>query len=293
MSAQWSVVQCDACGGAVAFDPATALVRCVFCAALALRPVLADAPPGAPREVLPFELAADGAQDAFGRWTRGSFWRPRALRDAQASLVPLWLPAWRVGADVELHWAALVHASTRSGKRPRTGTDRGRAQCIVPASGAVTGRELAGLQPFATATRPWQDDDHDVPCELPALSEDGAIAAAYDLLVGERLRHVSRVGGLSDAGGTARLHEVETRLDALPLWIGSFVYRDRSWRVVVNGSTGKVVGDAPIDRVKVAVAIVLAVLVALLLARCERDRPEPEITPIVAAGPDTSHHSDR
>jgi len=282
-SSDWIVVQCDECGGAVAYDPTHALVRCLFCAAVALRPVPAIVPPPSPHAVLPFVLDEAAAQAAFGRWVRASWWRPKALREAQAAVQAVWIPAWRVAADVELHWAALVSAATASGKRPRTGIDRGRAEAIVPASGAVSLAELTALRPFPAATRRWTDGDREVPCEVPALSEAGALAVAHGVLVDDRLHALSLDRGLSDAGGTARLHEVRTDLDALPLWIGSFRYRDRPWRVVINAATGKVVGAAPLDRIKVAIAIALLVAAVLVLARCER--PAPELVPSMAAHP--------
>ncbi len=291
MPPKWLVVQCDECGGAVAYDPTHALVRCLFCAAVALRPVPAAAPPASPHAVVPFALDEPAAAVAFGRWARASWWRPKALREAQAAVQAVWIPAWRIAADVELHWAALVSATTASGKRPRTGIDRGRAEAIIPASGAVSLAELTALRPFPVATRPWAVDDRGTPCEVPALSETGALAVAHGVLVDDRLRVVSLERGLSDAGGTARLHDVHADLDALPLWIGSFRYRDRPWRVVINASTGKVVGDAPLDRVKVVVAILLVIAAALLLARCER--PEPELTPSVAAAADTPRRTGR
>ncbi len=278
MTAAWTVVQCDACGGAVAYDPNHALVRCLFCAAVALRPVPVDAPPEPPNAVVTFAIDADAAQAAFGRWVRRSWWRPKALHAAAASLQPVWIPTWRISAEVELHWAALVAAPTRSGRRPRTGVDSGCAEVLVPASGGVGQGEMSALRPFPATHRPWQQDDRAVPSELPCVSAAGALAIGHDLLLAERLRVVSRERSLSDAGGTAELHDVRTSLDALPLWIGSFRYRDRPWRVVVNGHSGKVVGAAPLDRVKIAIVTAVVLAIALLLARCDRDVPEPSVS---------------
>lgn len=278
VSATWVVAQCDECGGAIAFDPEHALVRCLFCAAVALRPVPALTPPPPPAEVVPFALDAAAAQAAFARWVRASWWRPRALHGALAALQPVWIPAWRIDADVELHWAGLARAPTRSGKRPESGVDRRRADVVVPASGAVTLAELTALRPFPADSRPWSDADREIPCELPALTEAGAIAAGRAMFLAEALRAASRAHALVDAGGTAALQDVTARLDALPLWVGSFRYRDRPWRVVVNAATGQVEGRAPLSRLKVALAIAVLCVVALVVARCH-DAPEPDPDP--------------
>lgn len=273
----WIALQCDACGGAIAFDPGREVVRCMFCAAVALVPVVADAPPEPPDRVVGFTVDATAAQLAFARWVRASWWRPKALRSIGATMQPLWIPTWLVDADVELHWAGLVDAPTRSGKQPRTGVDRRRAQALVPASAGVDAAELAMLRPFDQTTRPWSADDSAIACELPGLSEAGALTSSVDRFVLDRLPTLSREEGLVGAGASARLIAPTATLAALPLWIGSFVYRGRSWRVVVNGNTAKVVGRAPIDRVKVAIVMLLvAVVAALFVARCAPPEPEPE-----------------
>ena len=51
----------------------------------------------------------------------------------------------------------------------------------------------------------------------------------------------------------------------LPVHICAIRFRDRSWRFLVNASTGELVGKLPWDRVKITgvVAAALAVCVAL------------------------------
>jgi hypothetical protein len=46
----------------------------------------------------------------------------------------------------------------------------------------------------------------------------------------------------------------------LPVYIGSFRYRDLPWRFVINAQTGRVTGKPPLDRVKIAVVAALAAL---------------------------------
>lgn len=290
MTAAWVALQCDACGGAIAFDPSREVVRCLFCAAVALVPVPADAPPEPPDRVVGFSVDAVAAELAFSRWVRASWWRPKALRSIGATMQPLWIPTWLVDATVELHWAALVDAPTRSGKRPRTGVERRAAQALIPASAGVDAAELAMLRPFDPQTRPWTDDDRAIACELPGLSESGALTASVERFVLDRLPGLSREHGLSGAGASATLSEATATLAALPLWIGSFLYRGRSWRVVINGNTAKVVGRAPVDRVKVAVvALLVALVAAFLLHRCDPPDDGPDHSAAEQASSPSSH----
>lgn len=270
------VVRCDACGGAVAYDAQHEHARCLFCAAVALRPEPLDAAPESAPAVLPFAVDAAHAMTAFRRWTHASWWRPAELREAAATMQPLWIPAWRVRSEVELHWTGLERAPTRSGKRPRFGVDQGAAEVMVPASLGLTQAELVALQPFDGALRDPVPSDAGIARELPNVTAKAARARAIRLLTRERLAHVGAREHVSAAGGTVRLHEVQIELHGLPVWVGSFRYRDRPWRFVVNGSTARVVGRAPIDRVKLAITLLLALVVVLAWAWWHDRRPPPD-----------------
>jgi len=271
------VVRCDACGGKVAFDADVGVVRCLFCASVALEPVPADERPPLPEDVVPFGLDRESAQERFRAWTRASWWRPKELASVAAELTALWLPAWHVAADVETHWAALERASTKSGQRPRAGVDVGTEKLWIPASLGLTEAELAGLAPFDDRRRRgFADEDLAIARELPGLSEAGARTRALPLFEAIRCRSIASRHHLSQCRGSARLHAVASHLRVLPIWIGSFRFRDRAWRFVVNGQSGRIVGRAPLDRVKVGIALVLAAIVAIVvLAWIDRDRPPP------------------
>jgi hypothetical protein len=60
------------------------------------------------------------------------------------------------------------------------------------------------------------------------------------------------------------LEDVTARLLFLPVWLAAFYYKDKVYRFVVNGQTGKVTGEAPVSYAKVAM-VVGAVVVAILL----------------------------
>ena len=167
--------------------------------------------------------------------------------------------------------------SARGGGRPRAGVDAADAETWIPASLGLSEAELGALAPFDDrARRPFAAEDRTTPFELPALSESGARTRALPLFEAMRCRAVASREGVSQCRGSARLHDVSSHLRVLPIWIGSFRYRDRPWRFVVNGQSARVVGRAPLDRVKVGIAIVLAAIVAIaVLAWLDRDRPEP------------------
>ena len=42
----------------------------------------------------------------------------------------------------------------------------------------------------------------------------------------------------------------------LPVWISAYRYQNKQYRVMVNAQTGKVSGDRPYSKVKIAIAVV-------------------------------------
>jgi hypothetical protein len=81
-----------------------------------------------------------------------------------------------------------------------------------------------------------------------------------------------------DIGGDAqRIHAKQTAVDEirfkhllLPLWIGSYRFRGKPYRIVVNGQSGEVEGDRPWSIWKIALAVVAAALVLLVMAWRQR-----------------------
>ena len=49
------------------------------------------------------------------------------------------------------------------------------------------------------------------------------------------------------------------------MWIASYKFRDKAYRVVVNGQTGRVQGDRPWSVWKISAAVVAALLVGTVV----------------------------
>jgi hypothetical protein len=76
-----------------------------------------------------------------------------------------------------------------------------------------------------------------------------------------------------DIGGDEqRVHSVSTRyfditykLMLLPVWIAAYLHGGKTFQVMINGRTGTVVGQRPYSPLKIAMAV-LAALVVIALA---------------------------
>ena len=51
----------------------------------------------------------------------------------------------------------------------------------------------------------------------------------------------------------------------LPVWLAAYKYRGKSFRFVVNGRTGKVQGERPYSPIKIAIAVVVGLVIAVIV----------------------------
>lgn len=278
------LLRCQACGGAVVWDAAQLGAACLFCGTVALELVIASEPVPTPEVVLPVAVSRAAAEQRFRTWATQSWFRPSALRTAEVGLYLLLLPAWRFHARLETHWAGLRPAATRSGKTPVAGVEQIELMTMVPASTGLSQAELASLQPFdESRARPWRgtvdlatgladsaDADVETIWEPPALTKRGARSRAHRELADSHRRRLARERGLVGARVSAVIEDRDVRLMLVPIYIGTFRFRDRPWRFLVNGQTGEVVGKAPLDWRKVFAVVVLVLLVAGLIWLTQR-----------------------
>jgi hypothetical protein len=281
-AAMSELLRCQACGGAVVWDAAQLGAACLFCGTVALELVIASEPVPIPEVVLPVVVSRASAELRFRAWATKSWFRPSALRTAEVGLHLLLLPAWRFHARLETHWAGLRPAATRSGKTPVAGVEQLELTTMVPASTGLSQAELGALQPFdESQARAWRGAvdlavepdlgdsgsgaDIETIWEPPALTKRGARSRAHRELADSHRRRIARERGLVSTRVSAVIEDRDVRLMLVPIYIGTFRFRDRPWRFLVNGQTGEVVGKAPLDWRKIFALVVLVLALAGLL----------------------------
>lgn len=268
-----TALKCPSCGGSIAMGVGRSEPSCLFCGREGL--VEAPLPEGvpAPEAWMPFEIELEGAQVAFQEFASSSIWYPGDLGRSTLELRALFLPAWIWEGTVETHWAALVRASTQSGKRPESGEDTRRLTgLLIPASPTLTAVELGAIAPFADhGNHPFDPEAMPGPFELGELTRSLARRSAFEQMgAQEHQRLESEVGAVRFR--TSRLISADGgRPVLLPVWIGAYRRGDRLFRVVINGQTGAFTGTAPISLIKVFMAIaaglgLLTLVIALLSA---------------------------
>lgn len=250
-------VTCESCGGSVATRPGQRAPTCLFCGAETL--VEEPAPEGVehPERFVPFAVDEGKAQALFKEWSHKKFWAPGEIRRATLDLNELLLPAWTWAGTVETHWAAIVKGATRSGKRPASGQEsHGVSGMLVPASKTLKRQELADISPFSTGDeQPFVREQSPAPYELGSLTRSAATHAAQDELAAQHRGQLKARMKPVRLSTSCLYHDLEGRPVLLPVWIGAYRVKEKSYRVVLNGQTGTLTGKAPISGLKVLAAV--------------------------------------
>lgn len=275
-------VRCQRCGASQSIEPGLAASRCAFCGTPAVVEAPASGTMVRPEGLLPFKVGRDQAAGMFRGWLSRLWFRPNDLGEKAAlnAIDGVYIPFWMFDAATHSEWEA--EAGT-----PYQVTEGGRTETRVrwePASGflelffddlpvaaskGLPHALLEGLEPFPTRDLLAYD-----PSFLSGfLAEEYAIDLP-DALREARGRMEAEIRAACVRQIPAPMHRnlsVRTAWSGLayksglfPVWIAAYDYRGAPYRFLVNGVTGKVSGKAPWSAVKIALALLAAILALLL-----------------------------
>jgi len=291
-------ISCPNCAAHFALDAHVHAGECPFCGT----PVVTDtsvAKPIKPKGVLPFSISAEQARAAYKSWLAKRWFAPNALKKYardDATLNGVYIPYWTYDSDTatayrgqrgEVYYVTQRYSTTHNGRRV-TRTRRVPKVRWYPARGRTT-RHFDDVLVGATRTLPRKITDWLAPWDLNNLepySEDylaGFSSEVYQVDLDEgfaiaqtTMDKVIRSDVRQAIGGDQqRIHSLSTQHSdttfkhvLLPLWSAGFQYKDKTYRFVVNGRTGKVLGERPYSTIKIALAVIagFAVAVPLLFA---------------------------
>jgi hypothetical protein len=266
---------CTACGARISYDEQVQQARCAFCGSVYLDEVTSPPPTQQADEVVPFAVDQEKATAAIRAWLGRGFWRPGDLtaRARLTELRPVFLPYWCCDTTADVNWVADTNdtpAFADADWCPCGGSfQTSFANLLVPASGGITPAELGAISPFDRGTA------------VPGSPEATRGAAVEEFAVGrqrarEHLRELVETlardqastrapGSVRNVGVNLLVSGTVSRPTLLPVWIAAYRYRDRPYRVVQNGQTGSLTGQAPTSWVKVGIAIAIVAVAAVAL----------------------------
>ncbi len=262
------VYSCPACTAELLCDAATAATSCPYCGSPTVVPGQFT---GAlkPDLILPFNKDKDDAVAALKRHYRKRFFLPKAFSDqnhiqqVQGVYVPFWLfdgeaegsasfkttrSRTYTRGDYRITETSHFHV-TRAGSVAfeRVPVD---ASSKMPDShmDSIEPYDYSGLQPFTTACLPgFLADKYDVDREECRRRAD---TRCENTLVDELRKTVVGYETVTNSGKQIRLHRGKAHYALLPVWMLNTKWQGQDFLFAMNGQTGKLVGDLPVDKTK-------------------------------------------
>jgi len=257
---------CPECGAQLICDDTTAASCCPYCGNPTIVPGQLD---GAlrPDFIIPFRLSKEDAMNALREHYKGKFLLPKAfssenhIQEIQGVYVPFWL--YSGGTDAHASYKTTTTYVYEAGDYTVTETrhfDVFRSGSLefekVPVDGSkkmpddlmdsIEPFDYSELKPFSTAYMPGflanKYDESFTDCEPRAESR-------VENTVLDRLE--STVNGYQTVickDSDASFRHGRPQYALLPVWMLSTRRKDKSYLFAMNGQTGKMVGDLPLDK---------------------------------------------
>lgn len=289
--------RCTGCGAMVLLEENVATERCPFCATHLENKPVSVVGMIAPECILPFKVDLRAAREAYSKWLHGLWFAPSQLTRAATlgQLQGVYVPYWTYDTmtytfyegergDNYTDWVTRTvrdaNGNTRTETVPVTrvawSSVSGEVQhffddVLVCASKSVPQDLIDDVEPWEIAKL-----DGFLPEYLSGFrTERYAIGLKEGFQMAKSLIEptIDRLVRQDIGGDHQRVHEQKTKHSAitfkhllLPIWIAVYRYQDRTFQILVNGRSGKVVGKRPWSAWKIARLVVLIALAAGIVA---------------------------
>ncbi|MEL6958636.1 MAG: TFIIB-type zinc finger domain-containing protein [Pseudomonadota bacterium] len=282
------VIACPNCGAQTEFDETLHAAECPFCAT----PVVTDTGTHRhikPKGLLPFAFDEGAARGAMTKWLGSLWFAPSGLQDYARKGRPLagiYVPYWTFDADTKSAYTGargthyyVEKTVVRNGKRQKVRQRKTRWKnvagrvarffddVLVLGSTSLPKRYTDALEPWdLSEMEPYQ------PEFLAGFRAEGyqvELEVAFKEARAKMDRVIHRDVKFDIGGDAQRVGSVDTKIGTLtfkhvllPVWLAAYKYRGRTYRFVVNGRTGRVQGERPYSKIKIAIAVLIALIVA-------------------------------
>lgn len=257
---------CKSCGGEIACDENTAATSCPYCGnpVILMGQLAGDLKPDA---AIPFKVDKEAAKAALRAHYEGKRLLPKVFKDEnhideiKGIYVPFWL--FDAKAKANMRYRAAKTRMWSDDKYNYTETSYfavSRSGSIsfekIPVDGSAKMPDdlMESLEPF----------DYKDMVDFQTAYLAGYLADKYDVdakqgenRANERIRQSAQ--GVFDAtvkgystvtkeAGSIRLKGAKVSYVLLPVWLLSTTWEDKNYLFAMNGQTGKMVGDLPMDK---------------------------------------------
>lgn len=257
---------CKSCGGEIVGDETTAATACPFCG----NPVVMTGQfSGAlrPDYVIPFKLDKKAAKAALMKHYGGKKLLPKVFQDQNHidEVKGVYVPFWLFDADVDAHvrykatrirtWSDSKYDYTETGYFSAVrGGSIGFERVPVDGSSKMADDLMESIEPF----------DFSGAVDFQTAYLAGYLADKYDVdaaqsveRANERIKNstadafaatVNGYASVTPEASNILLHNGRAKYALYPVWLLNTTWKGEKYTFAMNGQTGKLVGDLPLDK---------------------------------------------
>jgi DNA-directed RNA polymerase subunit RPC12/RpoP len=277
-------LQCQSCSAHISIPAGSLTAACPFCGSNKVIHQRAPQDLLRPRFLVPFKVEESRCHAITREWLGSSWMVPKQLRTVASidSFAALFLPYWTFGSSARASWRAQVghtKSYTDSRGRRRTRTEwhwesgqvrRDFQDLLIRGTDRISSHLLNKIGRFSL---------NDLTAYEPAFLA-GTQAQAYEVTLEEaweKARHLMRETTRHDCrrqASTNKIRNFSMQLDfqdeswryiLLPVYINSYRYENEPYQLLINGQTGEIAGQRPVDWRKVGLVAAGLILPGILV----------------------------
>jgi len=280
-------MECQSCGAFTSLPVDSLAHTCPFCGSNKVIQRQAPQDILRPRFLIPFKVDGSACQRIVKTWLGSSWMTPSSLRNISilSSFSGIYLPYWTFNAATNADWKAEV-GHTRTERYHENGEWKERIvtvwnwesghvkldieDLLVPGTARLSGKLLGEIGAFdLNALAPYEPA---YLAGLQAQSYDVPLEQAWDT-GRKKMREQTRQACVGQAS-SSQIRNFNMKLDfadeswryvLFPIYLANYAYDSKNFQVMINGQTGAISGQRPVDWNKVWLAIAAILAPGLLL----------------------------
>ena len=274
------VYTCPNCGASIIADPNVSATSCVYCKnTTILKDKLQDE--FSPDYVIPFRFTKEDAIEAFKKIGRKRPFMPREfnkkenINEMSGIYIPFWLYDYTTSGPI--NFVGKKISSWTTGEYHYTKTDvysvvrDGSVDFInVPVDGSkrFDNSIMNSIEPFDyndmtkfnySYLSGFLAEKYDVNKDEASVDAVNRVGSSYENVLRKDVTGYSTVT-ISSKSYNNKLNKINYVL--LPVWMLNIKYKDKIYTFAMNGQTGKLIGDIPIDWKKAILYFIIITLVS-------------------------------
>lgn len=282
-SVELVIYKCNHCGAEVVTAKSTIATTCAYCGrAISITSKLVDN--FKPDLIVPFSVTEEEAKEIYKKHVKKSLLKPKGfvtenvIKKMKGIYVPFWLHSYvvdayteaiiersssrRIGDDKIIHHEEYKLSFDSQGVFSRVPTDalKNLDNAVMESIEPYDYNELKAFNPAYMAGFYAEEYNED-----KEVTSQRALQRGHETMDAGIQSEIRRNGAQRTIGSNKRVSELVSKYAMLPVWLLNVDYKKKNYLFAINGQTGKIVGELPISKRKVAMILLIPALVAYVL----------------------------